>query len=257
MRKIFGIAACLLATAWPPGVCAERRPPTAAVPPSAAPARVLFIGNSLTYFHGLPLMVQALAAQAGRPLAVTMAAQPNYALEDHFRNGEVLATIAVGRFDVVVLQQGPSALMSSRAQLRHWAQRFEGPIRASGARPALYMVWPEAARRQVFDAVRTTYAKAAADVGGDLLPAGEAWRAAWRRDRSLDLYDRDGLHPTALGSYAAALVIHAGLFGQSPVGLPAELTLSDGRHLRFDPAQAAVVQHAAWEAWLAFGKRGR
>ena len=58
-------------------------------------------------------------------------------------------------------------------------------------------------------------------------PVGEAWRLAGKRDTKLGLYS-DDLHPTPAGSYLAALVMYQQLYGASPVGLPAELSLEKG-----------------------------
>lgn len=225
-------------------------------PAPRAPARVLFLGNSLTYSNDLPKMVQALAVQAGESLEVEQITVPGAALEDLYRGSGALDRIAHGAFDVVVLQQGPSALAASQAELRHWAQAFNGPIRSSGARPALCMVWPEEARSHVFDAVRTSYAQAAADIGAAFLPAGESWRSAWRGAPQLPLYGEDRFHPSVLGSYAAATTIFAGLYDRSPVGLPAALVLRDGPILALEPEATRLLQEAAWEAWQHYGRRG-
>ena len=99
-----------------------------------------------------------------------------------------------------------------------YTARFGTLIRAGGACPAVYMVWSEARYPRMFDAVRDHYREAADSARAQLLPAGEAWRAAWRKDRSLPFYSADGLHPTPLGTYVAALTIAAGLTGRSPVG---------------------------------------
>jgi hypothetical protein len=37
-----------------------------------------------------------------------------------------------------------------------------------------------------------------------------------------DLYDTDGSHPSLAGSYLAACVLFATLFGESPVGIASE-----------------------------------
>ena len=112
-----------------------------------------------------------------------------------------------------MLQQGPSSLPESQANLREYTRRFAEEIRKSGGVPALYMVWPESSRPKAFDAVSQSYAAAANDVNGILFPAGEAWRAAWRRDPKLKLY-ADDLHPTAAGSYLVALVMYERLYKQ-------------------------------------------
>jgi hypothetical protein len=83
-----------------------------------------------------------------------------------------------------------------------------------------------------------------------LLPAGDAWRAAWRRDGTLALYGRDGFHPAPLGSYLAALVISQRLSGRSAVGLPATLTPPSGAFpaIALTPRQATVLQESAAES---------
>ena len=159
-----------------------------------------------------------------------------------------MAAIQRGGWDVVVLQQGPSALDASRAELLDLAERFAVEIRKVGAQPALYAVWPESARFVVFDRVTESYRLAAEHVRGIFLPAGDAWRAAWRRDPSLALYGRDAFHPSVLGTYVAALVIYERLSGRSPVGLPARLRSRGGVLIDIAPATARLVQEAAHEA---------
>ncbi len=180
------------------------------------PRRVLFIGNSLTASNGLPAMVEAVAAASGDRLECEVVAFPNFSLEDHWARGDAQRAIARGGWAFVVLQQGPSALPESRVLLREYVGRFDGEVRRAGARTALYMVWPSTARNGDFDAVRASYALAARDVGGVLLPAGDLWRAAWRRDPALQLYGADGFHPSPLGTYVAALAVYRGLAGRPP-----------------------------------------
>ena len=128
-----------------------------------------------------------------------------------------------------MLQQGPSSLPESRVLLRDYAKRFAGEAKNAGARTALYMVWPAKARERDFDAVSESYALAAEDADGVLLPAGDAWRDAWRHDPSLELYAEDGFHPSRLGSYLAALTIWRGLSGQPVIGLPGSTASIPGR----------------------------
>lgn len=202
--------------------------------------RVLFIGNSLTSTNDLPLLVEAMAAARGLRLRCEAVTHPNFSLEDHWsREGREL--IRRGGFKHVVLQQGPSSLLSSRENLREWTKRFGDLIRAAGATPALYMVWPDRSRLAFFAEVRESYRLAAEDVQGILLPAGEVWQAAWRLDPGLDLYGADHFHPSRLGTYAAAATIFSALTGLSPVGLPPRLTLRNGVEYKVEEARAAIV----------------
>jgi len=210
--------------------------------PGAAEAavRVLFIGNSLTYANELPAMVEALAAAGGlKPFAHLAVAYGDFGLEDHWVKGDAHRAIARGGWDYVVLQQGPSAT-EGRPSLYDYSRRYAPEIRKAGARPALYMVWPAAARRFDFDGVAESYRRAAAQVDGLLLPVGEAWR--------------DGFHPSPAGSYLAALVFVQQLYGRTPLGLPAELVLSSGTKVSIPPRDAELLQRAAAEANAKFGQ---
>jgi hypothetical protein len=208
---------------------------------------VLFVGNSLTLSNDLPLLVEALSAAGGRPLSAETVAYGGAALEDHW-NRKTQDRIAAGGWRFVVLQQGPSSLPDSRANLRAWTVRFDAVIRAAGGVTALYMVWPETSRRAAFPDVSESYRLAAQDVGGLLLPVGDAWVAAWRRKPSLALYGPDGFHPSLAGSYLAALTIYSGLTGGSPVGLPGRLLLRSGATVELDARDVPLLQAGAEEA---------
>jgi hypothetical protein len=184
--------------------------------------RVLFVGNSLTATNDLPATVAAIARGAGQTaIDVQMIAPGGYALEDHWAEGTALAALRTGRFDVVVLQQGPSSLRESRLNLIEWTKRWADEARAHGTRAAVLTVWPERERFSVFADVVRNYRDAARAANALLLPAGQAWRNAFRRRAAIGLYGPDAFHPSRLGTYLAALVAYTGLTGELPRTLPA------------------------------------
>jgi hypothetical protein len=85
--------------------------------------RLLFIGNSLTYLNDVPALVAALGRANRRPLVCEQVTAPDLSLEDHWRQGEAGRRITRGGWDVVVLQQRPSALPHSRALLIAYTRR--------------------------------------------------------------------------------------------------------------------------------------
>jgi hypothetical protein len=178
--------------------------------------RVLFVGNSLTETNDLPAVIASLARSNGRTLSYRTIAFGGYSLEDHWNRGDARAALATGRWDVVVMQQGPSALPESQLNLREWSMRFGEEARLHGTRPALLTVWPESYRRSALSQVISSYRKAAAASRAILLPGGAAWQEAWSCDARIPLYGPDGFHPSALGTYAAALVVYGRLF-QAPL----------------------------------------
>jgi hypothetical protein len=225
-----------------------------AEPPPVTPTtyRVLFIGNSLTYFNDLPATVARLAGSANITIHVASVAGPNLALIDHVEgHSNAPDVIGQGGWNYVVLQQGPSALSLSRDTLLLAARLLATQIQAVGARTALLMVWPESNRFAVFDDVRDSYRAAAADVGGLFLPAGEAWRAAWVTDPQLPLYGPDGYHPSELGTYLAALVVYEGITGNDSRAL-ADQAIVGGRDLGVPGSRVRLLQEAAHQTVIRF-----
>jgi hypothetical protein len=187
------------------------------------PLRVLLVGNSLTAANDLPAYVTAFAAARGRRLEHLTIAPGGYSLEDHWNAGPALDALRNGSWDVVVMQQGPSALRESEANLKVWATRFADEARAAGTTPALLTVWPESYRKPALVTVIDSYRRSAQVAGAIVMPAGGAWRAAWSCNYNLPLYGPDGFHPSRLGTYTAALAVYGRLFHDSPVGLPRDL----------------------------------
>ena len=69
-----------------------------------------------------------------------------------------------------------------------------------------------------------------------LLPAGAAWRAAWRREARLELpTGRTASTRDELGTALAALVVYAGLTGTDPGELPVDADDDDASVLRPRP----------------------
>lgn len=207
--------------------------------------RVLFVGNSLTATNDLPGAVASLAAAVGRVRIESEVVAPGgYSLEDHWTDGTAKTALDSGRFDVVVFQQGPSSLASSRVNLVEWMGRWAAEARAHGARPALLTVWPERVRFSVFPAVIANHRAAARSSNAALFPAGVAWLAALRQQPPLRVYGPDGFHPSRLGTYLTAAVVYAGLTGTLPRPLP-----RDEAGLQVDVHTARLVRAAAARAY--------
>ena len=224
-------------------LCAVPRPALA-----SGEVRVLFIGNSLTAANDLAAMVQAIAESSGwrdrfRCERVT---RDNFSLEDHWAQGEARRAIARGGWTHIVLQQGPSSLPSSQRLLSEYARKFAVEIRAIGARPVLYGVWPPKGRLAFQDAVTDGYVRAAADAGGVAVPTGAGWTNAWRRDPELRLYGPDDFHPSPIGSFLAALMLFEALSGAPPADMDRAIRTSEAlESVKLSAQQLKLVQEAA------------
>ncbi|HEY8149986.1 MAG TPA: hypothetical protein VIK51_13860 [Vicinamibacteria bacterium] len=216
---------------------------TAVSPTETAGESVLFIGNSLTAANDLPARVAEIATAAGYPLRTSAVTAPGASLLDHWEDGRAVRAIRDGRWSVVVLQQGPSTLPESRAELIASTRQFAAEIRRAGARPALLMVWPLPGQQAT--AVSASHRAAAEANDALLLPAGDAWTIVGARDSSMILVGPDGFHPSVLGTYAAALTVACALL---PPDRPSLARAVSASGLRLDVARRDLLVDAACSA---------
>jgi lysophospholipase L1-like esterase len=208
--------------------------------------RILFVGNSLTAATDIPARLAKLAKVMGKNVAVESVTVNGFSLEDHWRDGRALAAIRKG-WDIVVLQQGTSSQPDSREQLIDYTRRFDREIRAAGARPALYMIWPLSDRPRDFPDVIESYRAAARAVDGTLLPAGEAWLRVMSKDKRARLYG-DGIHPSSLGSDLTVLTIYLTLFPAGPTEFDEKYVAKISDELGIDASRRDLYFDAATRA---------
>lgn len=248
------IAATALSLA---GACLSTRGPTTPDPLPAGGRNVLFVGNSLTYTNDLPATLASIGAMGGDTIRVAMAAGPNLALIDHLNGAtSAVASVLQGGWAYVILQQGPTPSGICRDSLVLWTRMFDAVIRPTGAQTAVLMTWPTSSGSAAFfDDVRVSFQSAASAVNGTFLPAGEAWRSAWRADPSLALYGPDGFHPSPIGTFLTALEIYERVTGRDARTLPARAVVGT-QPLALPEATIRLLQGAAHDANVRFPASG-
>jgi hypothetical protein len=117
---------------------------------------------------------------------------------------------------------------------------------------ALYQPWPQRSRRADFPGAYESYTAAARASGAALIPVGQAWLEAWAFDSTLALYAADGLHPSPLGTWLAALVIYEALSGRDVAALDLPPVVG-GRPLAVPSGTARQIRLAAHGAWTRWG----
>ena len=175
--------------------------------------RILFVGNSLTYTNNLPILVEKEAKKRGFKLKTTSLAFPNYAIIDHWNDGELQKRIMSKNYDYVVVQQGPSSQAQGREMLIEDGAKLKKLCDKYNVKLAYFMVWPSQTYYHTFDGVIKNHRDAAMKNDAILCPVGEAWRAYFEENEDYSLYGMDGFHPSPKGSRLAARVIVDTLFG--------------------------------------------
>jgi hypothetical protein len=199
---------------------------------NAKPERVLFVGNSYYYYNNslhnhVSNLVKAAEPALGARLQFKSSTIGGAALNHH----NMAHLIEPGRigvaqpFEWVVMQGGSGESLSPRRReiFRQTAANNAELIRGKGGQVALYMthayVQPhKQVSPQNIVATEAMYVDVGNEIGALVIPVGLAFEEAYRRFPDLKLHNRDGTHPSLLGTYLAACTTFATLYGRSPVG---------------------------------------
>lgn len=190
--------------------------------------RILMLGNSFTYFHGMPRL---LAALTGAEVAshtrggANLGEQYNPETE---MGARTLRALAEEKWDYVVLQEQSAGPFANAKAFREHVTELCRLIRANGAVPVLYLTWAyrEGSEKlaktglsyaEMKQALSDAYHAAAAENGALIADVGDAFfrvtaeMKAYDPDGTksdtVDLYVPDDYHPSAAGSILAASVI--------------------------------------------------
>ena len=173
----------------------------------AKPPRLLFVGNGLTYTNNLPELVKLEFKNRDIKVKTKMLANLNYELKDHWEKGELQKLIKSGKFDYVIIQQGPSSQGKERQTLLHCGNLISRLCKQSNTKLVYLMVWPSRSYYHTFDEVIASHKDAAEMSNAELCPVGEVWKKHFDETGDFGYYGNDGYYPSIRGSQIAASVI--------------------------------------------------
>ncbi|MGC6532922.1 MAG: T9SS type A sorting domain-containing protein [Flavobacteriales bacterium] len=222
--------------------------------------RVLFLGNSYTYYNDLPQLLTDLAADMGHVVETASNTPGGYTLQDHASNDTSLDLIAEGDWDFVVLQeqsQIPSFPdFQVEADFFPAAEYLVNFIRDNNdcAIPLFYMTWgreegdaqncdnwPPVCTYEGMQELLTNNYLETCDLNTSwCAPVGVVWEDVFL-GTSIEVFDEDGSHPSLAGSYLAASTLFVAMFGENP-----SISVFDAG-LDFDDSQ--VIDNAVWDVW--------
>ncbi|MEO1651947.1 MAG: hypothetical protein AAFU64_00230 [Bacteroidota bacterium] len=219
------------------------------------PQKVLFVGNSYTYFWNLPQQVASMAQSQAIALTTRQSTSGGTNLGQHWRGERKLLSldkIQQGDYDAVVLQDHSKRAIDYPDSLLHYGQLLGKEIQAKGARIFLYMTWAREFDPYMQTEITNKYTELARKINATLVPVGPAWARARELRPGFPLYDPDRSHPSALGTYLTACVFYGIITLRSPVGLPHRLMTkdADGEKLYLNiqsPEDALFCQKVARE----------
>ncbi len=168
---------------------------------------LLFVGNSLTYYNDLPKLVREQALEMDIKVNTKTLAYGNYAIVDHWADGEVQNLIKSKNYDYVIIQQGPSSQQDGYDMLVYDGKLYSDLCKANDTQLAYFMVWPSRTYYNSFDGVITNYTAGANANNAILCPVGKVWKDYFDATGDFSYYGPDQFHPSLKGSKVAAEVI--------------------------------------------------
>ena len=229
-----------------PAQAAKPSEPAPPAPPLVPPTRVLFIGNSFTFYNGgVDAVLQALARAKGENLECSASVSGGKTLEWHWEEGDARAAIARGGWDYVVLQEHSMRPLTDGPAMLKYAKLFDAEVKSAGAKTVLFLTWARFNQPENQRGITRAYDSVAKELNARVARVGPAWERVLEQRPDLELHTDDRIHPTPAGTYLAACVFYATITGDSPEGLPATVTTATGKTITLNPADAKVLQRAA------------
>lgn len=234
----------------------------AAIGLDGLPKKILFIGNSLTYYNrGLGHLLEKLAVSASPPMSIkcddaTMSSMGLRLL--WLQRSDRHDRILKGCYDIVVLQDTLVAMsgkysFDTEEQFNEYTKKFDDEIRKGGAHTVLLMHWRlKAEATMPIEDVERLHTDVSKKLNVEVAPAGLAWLQSERERPELNLY-ADELHPEAKGSYLTACVLYATIFKKNPTGLSYiadDIDTLDGKKVTQD--EATFLQQVAWQTVMKY-----
>jgi hypothetical protein len=192
--------------------------------------KVLFVGNSYTYFSNMPHLVSLISDSVHTKLITSKSTIGGATLSEHWNGERGLKTkdlIKTGDFDIVVLQEQSMGTINQPDSFLVYSKKLCNYIKENGAIPYFYMTWAREKVPQFQETITNVYAQAAIENDAGLVKVGEAWKFAQTIRPKVELHLNDGSHPSPLGAFLTACVFVQALTKEIPASLPRKYSILD------------------------------
>ena len=203
--------------------------------------RILFIGNSHSYFNDMPYQFAFLMRSVGKPVEVTMLSRGGQTVEGHIQNEQTRFNVLYGSFDYVILQENTTKFPDGETHTKN-AAVVKGWCDKAGAKMGLYMNF-----ESPYDTPKLEYLREGILYAADMLQVpvarvGEAFAKAKVEHPNIDLHYTDRHHANAVGSYLIAMTIAHDLFDVDVTGLPNVVSYKDETVVAVEEEVAKALQ---------------
>ncbi len=235
--------------------------------------KVLYLGNSHTFWHDLPLLTANLALANGdtiifeqnTPGGCTLAHPSN----GHLFNPVSIALINSTDWDYVVLQEHSLFAVIDyykNTYMYPGAKALDSLIKENNncTKTIMQLIWGKKQGGQhcintycsvdfddfshMQDSLSTEYLRLGDTLSCIVAPTGVAWQQSIENGDPIELFDPDGSHPSLAGHYLTACVYYAIMFQKSPEGISyyGGLTQTEANYLQQIADQVVFSYPELW-----------
>ena len=207
--------------------------------------RVLFIGNSFTYYNDMNKpngIFYQIAKNAGYNVTVDSVYKGGYYLHQFLNEkdeygAQALNLLSTVKYDIVILQDQSASPISNPGNFYDSCRRFKELIDKNGAEMWIYETWGykdgykglPPYGKDTFDMEMKLRAGCAAigkELGVPVAYAGAAFSQSYKDHPEIELYYTDIKHPGVMGSYLVAWTLFGTIFGVDPATLTYDGTVN-------------------------------
>jgi hypothetical protein len=239
-QSILGLAAAIALSVTGTAALAQTKPAVKDLG-GAAPASVIFIGNSFFYYnnsmhgHVTRFVSEGMKGHKYRNTSVTISGSGLdwHNVEAYFAPNGIGKYSFVGDNEVVMNPPGQKlfevAVMMDCSQcpvnptlskaFTEYTKKHSDTVRKHGAQPVFFMSWAYQDKPEMTAQLAEAYTKAGTDNKALVIPAGLAFANSIKAKPDLNLYVADKRHPSLAGTYLATAVTYNTLFGKPATGM--------------------------------------
>jgi hypothetical protein len=177
--------------------------------------KILFVGNSHTQNGDVPGVVQKLIAGAEcQYFSVGL-------LNQWKSNSKLVKSVQAVKYNIAVLQGAEVSSSHKYSYSQGDGVELAKQLVKGGTKVYLVSEWPRRDWDEA-DYTEAVYRAMAKESGAQVIPVGRVWDGVRKRMGGIDLWQHDGNHANAMGSYLSARVIARWIGGEKlsyvPVG---------------------------------------
>lgn len=192
--------------------------------------KVLFVGNSYTYYENLTQVVSLISEKTNTKLITKKSTIGGAKWSEHWNAQRGLKSkemIENGDYDIVVLQEYSLGAINDPDSLRIYGKLFCDLVKKHKAKPYLYLTWAREKVPQYQEVINKLYTEVGDANQAVVVPVGQAWALARELRSDIQLFTPDGSHPSPMGTFLTACVFVAALTNELPEDLPTTYTTKD------------------------------